>query len=338
FTGALTGALFGGLGGAGQLFGQAFGGSCRIFTAMGIAAKASGGLSLGMGAFDLAAWGAGILAPSNAFTAFNQQLHESDGYNMFQFSISALAVFSGSAYNTMRPIPRTCFVAGTMVHTATGLVAIESIKAGDRVTATNPDTFEVAEMAVVEAYVREVTTLVQLSVGGELVSTTADHPFFVEGRGFVAAGELQAGDVLVSASGGALPAESARHESLDEPVTVYNFQVEDFHTYHVGTLGILVHNAKYPTNPVDLLQQGYEETTPAGMRANTSSREFFNPETGDRVRFDPAKPGARGFEGVDHYHQRNPNATGRGDLYLDRDGNPVPKGSRRSHIIPTGDD
>ena len=30
---------------------------------------------------------------------------------------------------------------------------------------------------------------------------------------------------------------------MDKPVTVYNFQVEDFHTYHVGNLGVLVHNA-----------------------------------------------------------------------------------------------
>lgn len=29
----------------------------------------------------------------------------------------------------------------------------------------------------------------------------------------------------------------------DEPVTVYNFQVEDFHTYHVSGFGVLVHNA-----------------------------------------------------------------------------------------------
>lgn len=29
------------------------------------------------------------------------------------------------------------------------------------------------------------------------------------------------------------------------PVTVYNFEVEDFHTYHVGYHCILVHNADY---------------------------------------------------------------------------------------------
>ena len=32
-------------------------------------------------------------------------------------------------------------------------------------------------------------------------------------------------------------------ELTDEPTTVYNFQVEDFHTYYVGRLGVLVHNA-----------------------------------------------------------------------------------------------
>ena len=32
-------------------------------------------------------------------------------------------------------------------------------------------------------------------------------------------------------------------ELTDKPTTVYNFQVEDYHTYHVSGLGVLVHNA-----------------------------------------------------------------------------------------------
>ena len=32
-------------------------------------------------------------------------------------------------------------------------------------------------------------------------------------------------------------------ELTDEPTTLYNFQVEDFHTYYVGGFRILVHNA-----------------------------------------------------------------------------------------------
>ena len=37
--------------------------------------------------------------------------------------------------------------------------------------------------------------------------------------------------------------EEVRFETATEPTTVYNFQVEDFHTYHVGCCGVLVHNA-----------------------------------------------------------------------------------------------
>ena len=33
-----------------------------------------------------------------------------------------------------------------------------------------------------------------------------------------------------------------QHEILEAPVTVYNFQVEDYHTYCVSSSGVLVHN------------------------------------------------------------------------------------------------
>ena len=38
----------------------------------------------------------------------------------------------------------------------------------------------------------------------------------------------------------------------DKPVKVYNFQVEDFHTYHVSGFSVLVHNAsnEYKTKTV----------------------------------------------------------------------------------------
>ena len=42
-------------------------------------------------------------------------------------------------------------------------------------------------------------------------------------------------------------------ELTGKPVTVYNFQVEDYHTYHVSGFGVLVHNAgddyAKPTEP-----------------------------------------------------------------------------------------
>ncbi|WP_235332168.1 WXG100 family type VII secretion target [Paenibacillus terrae] len=89
-----------------------------------------------------------------------------------------------------------------------------------------------------------------------------------------------------------------------------------------------------PKDPKELMSSGWRDATPEGMAKNTQSREYIDPETGLKVRFDPGKPGANGFEGKDHYHIHNPNSTGKNDYYLDVDGNPVPKGSKASHIVP----
>ncbi len=46
-----------------------------------------------------------------------------------------------------------------------------------------------------------------------------------------------------------MPIESIKTETTDIPVTVYNFQVEDNHTYYVGNNRVFVHNAeKYETD------------------------------------------------------------------------------------------
>ena len=91
-----------------------------------------------------------------------------------------------------------------------------------------------------------------------------------------------------------------------------------------------------PINPGDLLDFGYSETTPEGMRKNTESREYENERTNDKVRYDPAEEGAskKSFKGKDHYHRYNPNSTGTGDQYLDKNGDPTPRGSKASHLVP----
>jgi len=66
--------------------------------------------------------------------AFNQKLHSSKLYNAFQITVNAAAIFTGAANANA-----ACFIAGTMILTATGLVAIENIKAGNKVVSTNPD-------------------------------------------------------------------------------------------------------------------------------------------------------------------------------------------------------
>ena len=102
---------------------------------------------------------------------------------------------------------------------------------------------ETSPKTVLETYIREVTTLVHLTVNGEEIVTTVDHPFYVKNQGFIKAGELIVGDELLDVNGNVLLVENFDVQLTDEPVKVYNFQVEDFHTYYVGENNILVHNA-----------------------------------------------------------------------------------------------
>ena len=149
--------------------------------------------------------------------------------------------FNSAANNA--GVKPSCFVAGTLVMAVAGMVAIETIKSGDKVISTDPETMETSPKIVLETYIREVTTLVHLTVNGEEIVTTVDHPFYVNSRGFVKAGELAIGDELLDPNKNILLVENFDVELTEEPVKVYNFEVEDFHTYHVGRLGVLVHNA-----------------------------------------------------------------------------------------------
>lgn len=55
---------------------------------------------------------------------------------------------------------------------------------------------------------------------------------------------FQIGDILVNSDREIYPVENIFFEVVEKPETVYNFQVEDFHTYHVSESSVLVHNAK----------------------------------------------------------------------------------------------
>ena len=55
-----------------------------------------------------------------------------------------------------------CFVAGTLVHTAEGTVAIENIQAGDLVWAWDEESGEITLKKVVETYINETTELVRI--------------------------------------------------------------------------------------------------------------------------------------------------------------------------------
>lgn len=160
-----------------------------------------------------------------------------------------------------------CFIAGTLVLTEEGAKPIEAVELGDTVYASDPETGKKGYKQVVMTFERETDELIKVTYSGETVTTTSTHPFYSPQKGWTKAIDLRAGDMLVTSNGAYVIIEKVEHELLETPVTVYNFEVEDFHTYYVSANAdsdafVLVHNScrKYydatrTDNGVDIGQQ-----------------------------------------------------------------------------------
>ena len=136
----------------------------------------------------------------------------------------------------------SCFVAGTPVLTEDGDKPIEDVTVGDYVWAWDEATGTTELKQVVETYVNETSELMHIFVNGEEIVATPTHPFYCPVKGWTDAAHLRAGDILVLVNGEYVVVEKIQHELLENPVKVYNFQVQDYHTYYVAESGVLVHN------------------------------------------------------------------------------------------------
>lgn len=74
----------------------------------------------------------------------------------------------------------------------------------------------------------------------EVIEATANHPFYVEGQGWTRVDELDINDFVPGSTGELLRIVAL--ESTNRIETVFNFGVEEFHSYFVGELGAWVHN------------------------------------------------------------------------------------------------
>lgn len=139
----------------------------------------------------------------------------------------------------------SCFVAGTPVLTPDGEKPIEQLRPGDLVLSRNQRDLAgpVEGRQVEEVFKRQAATL-ELRVGRVALRTTAEHPFYVQGRGWTAAGKLAAGDLLATRDGGWATVQGLT--VAGEVETVYNIRVAEHHTYFVGSaawgFGLWVHN------------------------------------------------------------------------------------------------
>jgi len=145
-----------------------------------------------------------------------------------------------------------------LVATAAGLVPIESIEPGAIVQARNDSTGEVEWRTVTANHVRPNVPTLAIGIedereGSWVLTTTAEHPIYVASVGYVPAARLEAGQWLVTESGGWSRVVSVA--STGATATVFNLTVEGTENYFVGPSSVLVHNLPECNRTVDDLSK-----------------------------------------------------------------------------------
>lgn len=127
-----------------------------------------------------------------------------------------------------------CFAAGTPLLTPDGAKPIENFCVGDLILSSpEEDPNGPVEVCRVHEVMKSHGELLALNAQGQVIRVTAQHPFYVKGNAWTAAGLLQPGDLLRSHDGSWNPVQSIL--PTGEDAIVYNLRVEDYHTYYVGS-------------------------------------------------------------------------------------------------------
>jgi hypothetical protein len=159
-------------------------------------------------------------------------LSQFNGWQVFAAGLTGTAG-GGAGYLGTRALLKACFAAGTPLLTPDGCKPIEEFRVGDLVLSRAEEDADgpVVAKEVLEVFVRTGRVL-HLHVGGQVIRTTAEHPFWVQGEGWLPAGQLRVGDLLVGHDGRWVEVEDVL--DTGEYETVYNLRIADYHTYFVG--------------------------------------------------------------------------------------------------------
>ncbi len=181
------------------------------------------------------------------------------------------AIGSHGAGSGSRVVRACSFEGSTLVLMADGSrKAIEDVEVGDLVLATNPETGESGPREVREVFVHE-DTVYDLSLGGEEVVTTEDHPFWNDtDRQWQRADELDAGDRVLAADGDLVVVDGFDPGSA-RIARAYNLAVDELNTFHVavGNEDILVHNVCQGAFRSGLLREyGLDAQRASGLEAH----------------------------------------------------------------------
>jgi RHS repeat-associated protein len=146
--------------------------------------------------------------------------------------------------------PCNSFAPDTPVLMADGTSKpIADVERGDEVLAADPRTGRSGARTVTALIEGQgVKDLVDITIAGDTITATAEHPFWDARDGaWVDAEDLENGDVLLTADGERITVGNVVERTAS--LRAHNLTVDDLHTYYViaGDAPVLVHNCSVPT-------------------------------------------------------------------------------------------
>lgn len=136
----------------------------------------------------------------------------------------------------------SCFGAGTAVRTLDGPRPIETLQVGDRVLTQDTRSGALGYQPITRVHHNPPSPTFLIKVKGDSIVSSPFHRFWVVGKGWVMARELQGGETLRLLDG------PASVESVSEgPVQpVFNLDVADSHDFFAGVASALAHDNTMP--------------------------------------------------------------------------------------------
>ncbi len=133
------------------------------------------------------------------------------------------------------------FTSGTLVWTPNGPVPIETLSIGDLVESRNSKNNIQKAQKITETFNRIAPEYIRLQTEFGTLEATPEHPFWVQGQGWVEAQDLQLEDPIATLNGDTVVLDI---DKTRRDVEVFNFSVEETPNYFVSESKAWVHNTK----------------------------------------------------------------------------------------------
>ncbi|MCG8669856.1 MAG: HINT domain-containing protein, partial [Pseudomonadales bacterium] len=169
------------------------------------------------------------------------------------------------------------FLGDTEVVTDSGLVPIKELDVNDLVLSRHDATYTDSFNPITKLHSRKVSSYYMIIVGTNIIYTTEEHPFWVQGEGWVPASKLEFGNAVATITGDTLIKGVSK---LEKDAQVYNLTVANDHTYFIEEQGLWVHNS----GACDIITQRFNQLLERIDDPNARERLLKDAEVSDEFR------------------------------------------------------